>query len=60
MFYKKDEKTGEWYVGNEVHFPDGEKLTAENRTERDGWKWYEEPPSEYIDSLNEKNQNYEL
>jgi hypothetical protein len=46
MFYKQDENTGEWYFGNEVHFPDGTKLTAENKETKEGWEWRDEPPFE--------------
>jgi hypothetical protein len=57
MFYKKDENTGEWYFGNEVHFPDGIKITSENKLTKDGWVWYDEPPQEYLDWL-ETQQNH--
>jgi hypothetical protein len=49
MFYKIDENTGDWHVGNEVHFPDGIKLNIENKQLKDGWVWYDEPPQEYLD-----------
>jgi hypothetical protein len=51
MFYKKDENTEEWYVGNEVHFPDGTKINAENKKEIDGWQWHDEAPQEYLEWL---------
>jgi hypothetical protein len=55
MFYKFNTETQEWYFGNEVHFPDGTKLNAENKQEKDGWQWHDEPPQEFIDwqNLNE-------
>lgn len=49
MFYKFNKEPQEWYAGNEVHFPDGTKLTAENKQEIDGWEWHDEPPQEYLD-----------
>jgi len=51
MFYKKDENTGEWYIGNEVHFPDGTKINAENKQSYDDWEWFDEAPQEYLDWL---------
>ena len=47
MFYKQNENTSEWYFGNEVHFPDGTKLNAENKQSKDGWVWHDEEPVEY-------------
>jgi hypothetical protein len=55
MWFKKNLETGEWYVGNEVHFPDGTKLNAENKQSKEGWQWLDEPPQEYLEWL-EKQQ----
>jgi hypothetical protein len=51
MFYKQDENTGEWYSGNEVHFPDGIKLNIKNKQSKDGWQWHDITPQEYLDWL---------
>jgi len=47
MFYKFD--NGEWFKGIEVHFPDGTILNHDNKIEKDGWKWFDEAPKEFID-----------
>jgi hypothetical protein len=52
MFYKFNTETNEWYFGNEVHFPDGTKLTADNKETKDGWEWHDEPPQEYLETHN--------
>lgn len=51
MFYKYNEETGEWYVGNEVHFPDGTKINPENKLSHDGWEWHDTAPLEYLEWL---------
>ena len=48
MFYKKDDK-GIWWKSKNVHLPTGEVLTEDNKLELDGWKWYNEPPQEYLE-----------
>ena len=55
MFYKINTETEEWYEVNEVHFPDGTKLNAENKQSKDGWQWYDEAPQEYLDWLSEQD-----
>jgi hypothetical protein len=49
MFYKYIESLDTWSVSNEVHFPDGTILNYENRTEKDDFIWYDEPPKDYND-----------
>jgi hypothetical protein len=44
MFYKFE--NGEWFKGNEIHFPDGTILNKDNQIEKDGWKWYDVQPYE--------------
>ena len=58
MFYKLDNKTGEWHCGNEAHFPDGEKLNKNkkvpnnpNENHKKDFVWYDEPPQVYLDWL---------
>lgn len=55
MFYKNNIETGEWYIANEIHFPDGIKLNKDNKSEKDGWFWLDEAPQEYLDYLEERN-----
>lgn len=55
MFYKFNKESNEWYAGNEVHFPDGIKITLENKQSKDGWQWHDEPPQEFINWQNEQN-----
>jgi hypothetical protein len=57
MFYKQDENTGEWYSGNEVHFPDGKKITSENKESRDGWEWHDEEPEDFKNKNNTENND---
>jgi len=49
MFYKYE--NGEWFTGAGIHFPDGTILSVENKIEKDGWKWYDEPPVEFQNYL---------
>jgi hypothetical protein len=44
-FYKQE--NGIWYSALEVRLPDGTILSIDNKTEKNGWKWYEEPPFDY-------------
>lgn len=51
MFYKFENE--EWMVANEVHFPNGLKLTMQNKEEEvDGWKWYDIQPYDDVISEN--------
>lgn len=42
MWYKFE--NGEWLEGNKIYFPDGTILEHNHEVEKDGWKWYDEPP----------------
>ena len=55
MFYKYE--NGEWFIGSEIHFPDGTKITASNPETKNGWEWHDEPPQKYLESLEEKLLN---
>jgi hypothetical protein len=59
MFYKLNTDTGEWYFGNEVHFPDGTKINAENKESKDGWQWHDKPPQEYLEWIENQNTPYD-
>jgi hypothetical protein len=47
MFYKYE--NGEWFIGAKIYFPDGTILSLENKIEKDGWMWHDEPPREYLE-----------
>lgn len=46
MYYKYE--NGEWFIGTEIHFPCGTKITASDKEAKNGWEWHDEPPSEYL------------
>ena len=56
MYYKKDKK-GIWWRSENVHLPSGEKLTPDNKTEIDGWEWHDKPPQEYVNWVEERENN---
>lgn len=44
MFYKEN-SDGSWTRGNEIHFPDGEVLSSNNKKQREGFQWHDiDPP----------------
>ena len=51
MFYKYEEETDNWLIGNKISFPDGVTISINNKIEKDGWFWSEEPPTEYTEWL---------
>lgn len=55
MFYKYIEEDNIWVTGNRISFPDGVVLSTDNKIEKDGWKWYDNPPQEYLDWLEQQN-----
>lgn len=70
MFYKKEikkvviseveETIVNWHAGNKVMLPNSfnnEILTEENKQEIDGWTWHDTPPQEYLDWLEEQEQD---
>lgn len=56
MFYKKNDD-GSWLSGNNIHFPDGTVLSKDNKIEKDGWFWSDEPPQEYLDFVGEQEKD---
>lgn len=57
MFYKYEEEFNEWNTGNKISFPDGITLSTNNRVEKDGWFWSDEPPTEYTEWLESQEEN---
>ena len=61
MFYKYE--NDEWFVGSEIYFPDGTKINVLNKEEKNGWKWHDEAPKDYLEwfeknSLNSQNERF--
>ena len=54
MFYLHEEEFDIWQTANNVHFPDGTTLSSDNRVEKNGWKWYDTPPAEYTEWLEQQ------
>ncbi len=53
-FYKKyilDNGEESWGVGSRIFFTDGEVLSENNKISRDDWVWYDTPPEEYLQWL---------
>ena len=57
MFYKYEEDIEGWEVGNKISFPDGTTLSVDNKGEKDGWFWSDEPPTEYTEWLESQEEN---
>lgn len=57
MFYKYEEETDNWLIGNKISFPDGVTISINNKIEKDGWFWSEEPPTEYTEWLQLQEEN---
>tara|TARA_B110000259_G_scaffold96441_1_gene111523 strand:- start:181 stop:354 length:174 start_codon:yes stop_codon:yes gene_type:complete len=57
MFYKYEEETDNWLIGNKISFPDGVTISIDNKIEKDGWFWSEEPPTEYTEWLQLQEEN---
>tara|TARA_R110001592_G_scaffold110797_1_gene307449 strand:- start:1799 stop:1987 length:189 start_codon:yes stop_codon:yes gene_type:complete len=54
QFYKKyilDNEEESWGTGSRIFFTDGEVLSENNRISRDDWVWYDTPPEEYTQWL---------
>jgi len=50
-FYKNiilDDGEETWGFGERVFFTDGEVLSEDNKTSRDGWVWYDESPEGFL------------
>ena len=61
MFYKKI--NNDWFCGVEIILPtQPETRLDENNTENSyGWEWHAEPPQEYLDWLEEQeNENNDI
>lgn len=62
-FYKKENDN--WFEASKIIFPTGEVLNAENEEDKTnslyGWNYFENPPQEFIDFMNElNNSNFEF
>ena len=57
MFYKYIEEFEEWHSGNKISFPDGTTLSVDNKGQKDGWFWSDEPPIEYTEWLQTQQNN---
>jgi hypothetical protein len=57
MFYKYEEEVNGWQVGNKISFSDGVTLSIDNKIEKDGWFWSDEPPAEYTELLEQQKNN---
>ncbi len=57
MVYKYEEDFNEWQTGNKVSFPDGTFISKDNKIEKDGWFWSDEPPTEYTEWLESQEEN---
>jgi len=50
MWYRFVEETNEWNKGMNIHLPNDILLNSDNKDEMiDGWKWYDEPPQDFLD-----------
>ena len=58
MFYKLFED-GSCKCGNNINLPDGTTLSINNKGSIDGWVWYDEEPQEYLDWLENLNNDFE-
>lgn len=62
MFYKKSGEN--WLNGIKIALPSGVEITEENKDEHQnvlseyGWEWHDNPPHEYLDWV-EEQQNEE-
>lgn len=62
MFYKKSEEN--WLNGTRISLPNGVEITEENKDEHTdtlseyGWEWHDNPPQEYLNWV-EEQQNEE-
>jgi len=54
MFYKRNNNS-EWYIGEIVNLPNGEKLTKDNKQSLNGWEWHDTPPQEYLEWIELNN-----
>ena len=57
MFYIYYEKIDDWNSANKVAFPDGTIISKDNKIEKDGWFWSDEPPTKYTEWLESQEEN---
>lgn len=55
MVYFYDAERDNWDTGNKVSFPDRTVISKDNKGEKDGWFWSDEPPTEYTEWLEQQN-----
>ena len=57
MFYKKENNN--WFVGLEITLPTDpvNVLTEVNRENEHGWEWHDNPPQEYLEWIEEQEQD---
>lgn len=59
MFYKKEEDSS-WLIGKVIKIgTSGEILDENNKENEYGWEWHDAPPQEYLDWLEEQNNEEE-
>jgi len=58
MWYKFN--GNEWIIGNKVEFPNGYILHNNHNESFDGWNWYNEPPQEYLDWIEQHTKLNEI
>lgn len=56
MWYKFNQETNEWYIGNKVEFPNGMVLENNHENSIDGWFWSDEEPEEFT-NFNQNEEN---
>lgn len=64
MFYKKSGEN--WLNGIRIALPNGIEITEVNKDEHEdtlseyGWAWHDTPPQEYLDWLDEQENEEEI
>lgn len=59
MFYKKEEDSS-WLIGKVIKIgTSGEILDENNKENEYGWEWHDNPPQEYLDWLQQQNEEEE-
>lgn len=58
MVYKNEIEENMWYTGSRITFPDGTVISKDNKdVTKDGWFWSDEPPTEYLEWLEQQENN---
>ena len=60
MFYKIEEEIKDWNTSERVAFTDGAIISKDNKINRDGWFWSDEPPTEYVEWLESNEEDGDL